>query len=56
MKKTIPFVTRLTIPAEMPAGRMTSLGTLHMRTRLQGLSNGPAFDTAFDTVSATHEG
>ena len=47
MKETIALATKLSIAPESPAGDTTSLGTSHMRTRLQGLSKGPAFDTVF---------
>ena len=47
MKETIALATKLSVTPESPAGDTTSLGTSHMRTRLQGLTKGPAFDTVF---------
>lgn len=47
MKETVALAAKLSITPEVPAGDTTSAGTAHMRTRLQGLAKGPAFDTVF---------
>jgi putative membrane protein len=47
MKEVVALATKLSITPQVPAGDTTSLGTSHMRARLEGLTKGPAFDTAF---------
>ena len=47
LKEVVALATKLSITPEVPAGDTTSLGTAHMKTRLQGLAKGPAFDTVF---------
>jgi putative membrane protein len=47
MKETIALATKLSITPQVPAAETTSQGTSHMRTRLEGLTKGPAFDTVF---------
>jgi putative membrane protein len=47
LKETVALATKLSISPEVPAGDTTSLSTSHMKSRLEGLTKGSAFDTVF---------